>query len=420
MRTCYYANEINPYRSENRECADSFPDAFVQQTIETVSESWVRTTETVTLCENHATICRFCEEEGEIVYTGNARESRCEDHEDHGMCGDCNEVLHHDDLYYMDNMDWEVCIRCRDRNYWHCDRCDRWFSDGGDGCDCDSYDDYDDCNGVGHDDQANERGRLHDHDYTPSWTLYGDGDLRFGLELEMAAGDDCGDSVTDGIALIRHHLGDLALAKYDGSISDGLELVTHPATYDYLVGCGLADLLDEMRRRGWRSWSDGRAGLHVHVSRAAFRDPVHLFVFTLFAYRSHAELRAYSGRRGDSLDRWASFDEHGAGVSPPRSDRYRHSITNKVKGRVSGSKYAAINFQHEDSVEVRIFRGSLRFDTVLAALQMLRALVDFTRTVRAADFLAGLVTWSEFAAYAHERGDCPNFLEVAARRGVRV
>lgn len=361
-------------------------------------------------CENHLARCPFCD-----AFLLDARVDECELHDGWNSCEDCGIADHPDDeiVLYRNAVDRVLCQSCFDREWVLCSVCDasalRRYR-GETVCD--------DCLSEGYDDDysdphANSSGRLFSHDYEPAWQEYGNDSTMFGIELEMEVGDDCNDCISDGIDIVKRHLGAFAICKYDGSLSHGMEVVTHPATIGYLRSSKIADMMDDLRGRGWRSWTTGRAGLHVHVSRTAFRDPVHLFVFTLFMYRNADRFAKYSGRTSDALDRWATFAEHTG-----RRYEYTDSLYDKVKRGCTGDKYSAVNFQHARSIEVRIFRGSLNPDTLFGAVELLNALVHYTSTVRASDFISGSVTWSTFVDFCRASGEASVFLRVADVRKV--
>ena len=59
--------------------------------------------------------------------------------------------------------------------------------------------------------------------------------------------------------------------KTDGSLDEGLELVTHPMTLEYhLNEMPWAEVLRKAQSMGYLSHAAGTCGLHVHISRLAF------------------------------------------------------------------------------------------------------------------------------------------------------
>lgn len=204
-----------------------------------------------------------------------------------------------------------------------------------------------------------------------------------GFELEMER-NGSGTRIDDIVDLVREMWGDFAYCKHDGSLDDGLELVTHPFTLEYAHEHINWDLLDSIRREGYRSWNTSTAGMHVHVNRATFTGPSHLYRFAQLIYKNEPTCTSFAGRTSG----YASFH-----------DGYQKGyLANVVKGRVYGSR-GAVNMQNSDTIEVRIFRGSLRHQRVLANLEFVNACVEYTRQLTVPDVVRGGLAWRAFATW---------------------
>ena len=75
-------------------------------------------------------------------------------------------------------------------------------------------------------------GGIHDYSYKPDPIFYGDGDRFLGVELEIDGGGEIGWKAED-ILDIANWKDEHMYCKHDGSLDDGLELVTHPMTLGY-------------------------------------------------------------------------------------------------------------------------------------------------------------------------------------------
>src|SRR5690606_36382259 len=65
--------------------------------------------------------------------------------------------------------------------------------------------------------------------------------------------------------------GQFVYCKRDGSLDDGIEIVSHPADYDYhLNKLPWERILNCLREAGYRSHDPVTCGLHIHISREAF------------------------------------------------------------------------------------------------------------------------------------------------------
>jgi hypothetical protein len=197
--------------------------------------------------------------------------------------------------------------------------------------------------------------------------------LYLGLELEVEREDGAFEPF-QLTRLIEH---DGLFTKRDGSLDDGLEIVSYPATIDAWHGSfgeALAARLTLLRRLGYRSYyaSSKRCGLHVHLSRGGFNGPLHVARFAEYIYRNIAETTLMARRTVDDMDRYASLLRE-------VTDR-DVSVVAREKGMLrSPERYAAVNTSNAHTVEVRVFRGTLQYSSIMRSLQWLAALVEWTR-----------------------------------------
>lgn len=218
--------------------------------------------------------------------------------------------------------------------------------------------------------------------------------MGFELEMERNGSVTYINTIVDRVSDMW---GDFAYCKHDGSLNDGLELVTHPFTLEYAQTHINWDLLDDIRRDGYRSWNTSTAGMHVHVNRATFTGPAHLFRFAQLIYKNEPTCTSFAGRTSS----YATFH-----------DGYQKGyLANVVKGRAHGSR-GAVNMQNTDTIEVRIFRGSLRYQRVLANLEFVHACVEYTRQLTVPDVVRGGLAWRSFATWILDnRSTYPHLFE---------
>jgi hypothetical protein len=214
-----------------------------------------------------------------------------------------------------------------------------------------------------------------------------------GFELEVESnGDDY-----DGPELVQSYLGDLAYFKEDGSLNDGFEIVTHPMTLAYAHSMNwewTQGLLD----KGYRSWDRSTCGLHVHVDRRGFNGRLHQYSFTLLLMRNKALSYLIAGRQGNS---YASFD---------RSNRLE--IPKHLKGQNNyAQRYSAVNVLPTSTLEVRMFRGSLKKERILAALEYVHSAVEYSRGARSGVGAEEYLTAPAFVQWLRGHKDLyPNLL----------
>jgi Putative amidoligase enzyme len=234
----------------------------------------------------------------------------------------------------------------------------------------------------------------------------------FGVELEM----DNSRRLNEFMA--RSH-SDEFYYKSDGSLSCGCEVVTHPATLDYhmtempwknllktALSCGYKS---HQGTSGDRSSASPTCGLHVHVNREAFgrtseeRDKREAKLLLLFD-KFWPQLVIFSRRDKGSLERWA---RRYAGFDVSKDQLT--DIISKAKGENSGNRRYAVNFTGNSgaTVEFRMFRGTLNYNTVIATIQLLNELIECTKlsTKKVQD-----LSWEEFCATCEKYGEFAEYL----------
>lgn len=304
----------------------------------------------------------------------------------------------------------DLCEDCLSDHYCRCEHCGTLIPDGEAYFD-ESEDAYF-CEDCYH--QLHHRESLHSYSYKPAPIFYGGGPLYLGVELES---DDGGQSFENAAALLEviNTDAELAYVKTDGSLNDGLELVSHPCTLDFhLHKVPWQGALSTLREMGYRSHNAGTCGLHVHVNRSALGKTLYeqeeviarmLYLFERF----WQEILRFSRRTESQIDHWAAR----YGYKDSGREILEHA---KVCGHPG--RYACINLTNADTVEFRVFRGTLRYATFAATLQFVDRLCRVAlanpeielRRLSWPELVLCLVTdqTPELAAYLKERRLYPN------------
>lgn len=115
---------------------------------------------------------------------------------------------------------------------------------------------------------------IHDYYYKPDPIFYGKGQPHYGIELEIDEGGEYDDNA-ERILNIGNRINEHIYCKHDGSLDDGFEIVSHPATLEYHTNTiPWKKILDEALEMGYYSHNSGTCGLHVHINRAALGESV--------------------------------------------------------------------------------------------------------------------------------------------------
>jgi len=226
------------------------------------------------------------------------------------------------------------------------------------------------------------------------------GNFTLGVELEMCAGGRS--SMRDAIEDVRDQLGeDYCIAKSDGSLpSDGFEIVTAPRGLDEHI----RRFKSWQVKSGYRAWNAGTCGLHVHIDSRAFT-PMTLGKFLMFINDDNNAdfIRSLAGRhpKTDTQARhYCAADDQSVLTNPKTAvkgkDSARYRMVNVCNmDRDEMTRLGIDHYKFDTSgrkfntVELRIFRASLKKERLLAQIEFTHAAVMFVRSASYRDLTHG-------------------------------
>ena len=300
------------------------------------------------------------------------------------ICADCGDLSYRDDSIYIDSRgDW-VGDCCRD-NYIYHEGHDEYYHE-------DEYpEDEEDRYGV----------FPYDYDVTQQLEFQSANNetRHISTEIETERRNDC---PSDIVHDIHNTMSGFALCKHDGSLENGFEIVTAPATlsvhkdrWSKFCEKNYADHLS--------SWNTATCGMHIHVDRASLTplDIGKLLVF-VNGTRNAEFIKKIAGR--DSRQ-WSAKKFKRVKDALNRSDKYEALATHKPK-----------------TIEFRIFRGNIAKQGILRNLEFVDALCNFVGTVgmdRDTDTVNRL-SYTNFIEYmntSENKGTYPYLFSWLVRKG---
>jgi hypothetical protein len=211
---------------------------------------------------------------------------------------------------------------------------------------------------------------------------------------------------------------DLAYLKNDGSLNNGFEIVTHPMSHDFFKNeaSDFWSVLEDLRSKNGvrvKSWDTRTCGLHIHISRTGFSGGAHMHRFLNLVY-SNPDL--YSTLAGRTSDQWAKFTDINVREYARNSEGDRipdnfnggyqivskRTFAHKLQPDRNSDRYSAVNTNNRETLEMRIFRGSVNSETVKAHLDLAHASVEYTRTLTVQDVLQGALSADNFMWYVFQ------------------
>lgn len=154
-----------------------------------------------------------------------------------------------------------LCNHCYQTHYTRCSNCDCIIHED----DAYHFDGYDYCREC-YDEERGKCRNIHDYGYKPEPIFYGDSKRYFGVELDID-GEGKDDGYAEELLDIANESDERIYIKSDGSLDDGMEIVTHPMSLEYHKDFCWEDIMHHAVKLGYRSHQTSTCGLHIHVNR---------------------------------------------------------------------------------------------------------------------------------------------------------
>lgn len=316
-------------------------------------------------------------------------------------CENCMEIHHQEHVRTAQSRRGRsivICDGCYEDNFFCCSSCDEYFHNNN------CYDgEY--CENCYSEREQEEEETSYIHSYSQrinSPFLRTNADAQFeetpreerratlflGVELEVESTDRITDAETVTELFPRFAYNPLTLLKEDGSLSNGFEIVSCPATLDAHRKIWEKFFAERQKITSLKSHDTKTCGLHVHVSRAPLSAmqiaKVVLFVnsaqntpfIEALARRSHANY---------------------AKIKP----KLVKDVYNRIDGILANAdRYEAVNLQNDATIEFRLFKGTLKPATFFRTLEFCEALVLFCAPAETG--LTDALHWEKFSAWLND------------------
>lgn len=373
----------------------------------------------------HFTDSMFCADDDEWY---------CEDCADGKLtyCEYCEEYYFSDNTVHIVDRDEYWCIDCAERNATKCEDCGDWFArDGhyvrgmGYVCnDCYERGDYfycDECGDIVRGDEwdfdeecccrcaESMRSReIRDYHCPPELKWYGEpnpswrGRMRgIGVEVEIDRNGRDRDAEEGLLGKLEDLCpNDEIYFEYDGSLDNGFEIITQPHTIKAFYEMPWKEILQACVDYGYSAHEVGTCGLHMHISREFFGNTEEVQNIAIAKLIQFYELYwgdclKVSRRTEEQARHWA----HRYGII----DREYLETKHHEYGH-----YMAVNTGGRDTVELRLTRGTLKYESFMACIDFMLTVcknsrtIGWSKTTDAARWLKGIKRST--LAYIIERG----------------
>ena len=303
-------------------------------------------------------------------------------------CHDCGCTAYMDDSLYVAGYDNYIGSCCSD-NYRYHEGHDEYYHD-------DDYP-YDD-----EEDDGYHNG-IYGYDYDVTEQLspiyHGNEKRLLATEIEVERRNDCSSSIAEDVGQTMRNF---ALCKHDGSLSNGFEIVSAPATISALKE-GWTKFCEANYSDQLSSWHTETCGMHIHVDRTSLT-PLEIGKLLVFV-NGKANARFMESIAGRDSRQWSVKKFKGIKDALQRSDKYEALATHKPK-----------------TIEFRVFRGNIAKQGIMRNIEFVDALCNFVRTVgmdKDTDTVNRL-SYTNFVSYmntSENKGSYPYLFSWLVRKG---
>jgi hypothetical protein len=294
-------------------------------------------------------------------------------------CDDCGTIVQDDDTYSVNDGDRTVCESCKDNGY-------HWS----DYLDCYVDSDYEDDNGREYENIGEYHSSSENLGHIPSKYDNRTPRVLLGLELEMEISSGYGldaraGELLENVGNYRDAENDrytYALCEQDGSLDNGFEMVTAYTGLDVHK-----EQLQFFKQTfaGATSHKTSTCGLHIHICKADM-STLHACKMVLFINDSDNQKLVYALARRDSSSYSKIHDKKGDKhwLKDAMQAGKRAEDNNKLQKKyqlrnLNSDRYEALNFKNDKTIEFRLFKGTLKYQTIMACLEFTFATWHFCK-----------------------------------------
>ena len=268
----------------------------------------------------------------------------------------------------------------------------------------------DDCYYWGSDGEYHTEEEPEDDDYTPSsdyiesWGRSTDcmkhdrsfepspaGDLLMGIELEVESNRNSFSEAVDDTHYHFNGESQYAMFKRDGSLSDsGFEIVTAARK----LGDHIEKFSTWSPHSSLRAWDPGTCGLHVHIDSRGFNAlTLGKFLMLINEHGNKGLIKRIAGRHpldGGNAQSYCAASDQSILENPSKALKGNHTSRYRMVnlcnlGYEERGRLKVTNVERDckgsySTIELRIFRGTLRKERLLAQLEFTHAAIMFCRT----------------------------------------
>lgn len=249
---------------------------------------------------------------------------------------------------------------------------------------------------------TSEKKYIHAYNYKPEYIKHYMPDedssaLLLGAEIEVDCGGEseeharnvleiiCG-TLTDEASMVSTVKEDKMFCTHDGSLRNGIEFDTMPCTLEYhKKEMKYKEMFEYLDKHGYKAHDTTTCGLHVHADRSYLGKSKLVQQLTiskiLYILEKFNDEICVIARRNNEYSRFVGKDEVNESLDV---------LYNKYKNT---GKKVALNLQHENTIEFRMFKGTLKYETFLLTLEFVKDIIDYAKKINIEEI--ELMKWND-------------------------
>lgn len=256
---------------------------------------------------------------------------------------------------------------------------------------------------------SKKKAEIHSHTYKPRLIFASTTpviEAPYGIEIEVDDGRH-----SDELMEYLEELKEMLKLKSDGSLNNGFEIVTCPASLDFhRTVIPYEEMFQRLNNDGFTSQDNSTCGIHIHMGRTGFgtsarsQNPaIGRFIWVMEAFKE--KFKIFSRRREY---RYCQFYGYSSMTTPKQ-------MLIQARSENRNSRYKSVNLQNAGTIEVRIFKGSLKRRNVLASLELCDYIRKYVTTNKDDSKYTSALTWDMFIAGVRST-EYPNLKEYLLKK----
>lgn len=219
---------------------------------------------------------------------------------------------------------------------------------------------------------------IHPHSYKPTYNkhfMIGESEsttLLLGAEIEVDCGGKSEEHAKEVLQIMNGkdtwNSEENIYCVHDGSLSNGLEFPTQPGSLAWHKSLPYQKMFKYLDENGYKAHDTKTCGLHVHINRSFFADKekecIGKLIYIVEKFNNEFSV---IGRRNCKYSQFIGY----------KGEKCNELYEKGTNGGIG--KYQAVNLLHDDSIEIRAFKGTLKYSTFMNTLEFVSDLAHFVK-----------------------------------------